>query len=138
MKKIIAFFLTVTLLLGCSNIIFAAMPPEDVSSPMWNNITTITNSLNFDGTLGYAGTSIFGKPGTEKISATYTVYKLVGDNWEWVDTTSTVTNDDFAVLHIEFEAEVGYEYKAALNVTVYRGGFGESFYTAKHNTCTGK
>lgn len=112
----------------------AALPVD--YSLQWSNISTVVSTLGFSGTHGGATGSVDGKPGTTKVEATLTVYKQVGNIWEYVDSDSdSTTTEDYVVLSVGFSGTSNTCYKSVFEVSVTRNGTTESTTKTCYDTC---
>ena len=118
LKIVLTVLMTVALLIPTSVSAFAALPPDDGKAELqWTSISSMSVDMVLDARRQSTASSIEG---------TVTVYKLVGDTWEFVaDAYKSTTRVTLAV-SVDFEAESGYTYKAEFEVTAYTNGTGES------------
>lgn len=105
MKKVVSILLIGMVMVGFAVSAHAAVPETAV--PLWDNISTMTNVITFDGTTGNATANISGKSGTTKITATLTVYKQTDDGWEYVDHAASTMNFSYMAFGIDFAGESG-------------------------------
>ena len=111
---------------------FAATPPS--VTPLWDNISDMDLVISFYGNEGNATGSMAKQSGVTKCEGTVTVYKLVGDDWIYVDSAYKSTTRTLA-LSVDFVAESGVQYKAGFEGTAYRGTAAESHTMTKYDTC---
>lgn len=111
---------------------FAATPPS--VTPLWDNISDMDLVISFYGNEGNATGSMAKQSGVTKCEGTVTVYKLVGDDWIYVDSAYKSTTRTLAV-SVDFVAESGVQYKAVFEGTAYRGTVAESHTMTKYDTC---
>ena len=109
-----AIFMVLTSVIGVSAESF-----DNGVSPCWSYMDTVDLDLNFSGTSGNATltvTRIFQI--TTKIEGTLTVYKWVGNDWQYVDSVSDESTRGLD-LEVDFTAESGVTYKAVADITAY-------------------
>lgn len=128
LKIVLTVLMTVALLIPTSVSAFAAMPPDDGKAEIqWTSIAfmNVDTVLDADGMSNATGTAR--KQSTaSSIEGTVTVYKLVGDTWEFVTDAYKSTTRVTLAVSVDFEAESGYTYKADFKVTAYTNGKPES------------
>lgn len=128
LKIVLTVLMTVALLIPTSVSAFAALPPDDGKAELqWTSISfmNVDMVLDADGTSNATGTARR-QSTASSIEGTVTVYKLVGDTWEFVaDAYNSTTRVSLGV-SVDFEAESGYTYKAEFEVTAYTNGTPES------------
>ena len=133
MKKTLALVLGIlTVLIFVVNT--SAASPE-VITPLWNNITYVSNDLSFNGASGITSTMVVGKSGTTKITGTLTVYVQTANGWDVVDGDSTTSTSNLFTLDINFTGVPGEYYKSVLTVTVTINGVNESVTKTAYETC---
>lgn len=137
MKKLIAILLTGVILLSLGIPIFAAMPDNGKVQPLWNNISSLSHDLTFNGQNGFSSAIISASTGTTEINASLAVYKEIGDDqWEYVDHISKrITSSTRMNLSVSFTGESGAYYKSVLNVTVTKNGVDEQEIKFEYKTC---
>ncbi|MBE6632776.1 MAG: hypothetical protein E7620_00370 [Ruminococcaceae bacterium] len=114
---------------------YAALPDDDVVVPMWDNIFSISSNMGFGTNPASAYGQIVKKSASDLIEATITVYINVGGDWFVVSSAYNSTTEMTMIVYTEFAAVPGAEYKAVLNVTVYKNGIGESVEKTIYRTC---
>lgn len=128
LKIVLTVLMTVALLIPTSVSAFAALPPDDGKAELqWTSISymNVDMVLNGGAASEAAGTARRQSTATS-IEGTVTVYKLVGDTWEFVtDAYKSTTRVSLGVV-ASFEAESGYTYKTEFKVTAYTNGTPES------------
>lgn len=127
LKIVLTVLMTVALLIPTSVSAFAALPPDDGKAEIqWTSISFMNVDIVFDGSASQASGMARRQSTASSIEGTVTVYKLVGDTWEFVaDAYKSTTRVSLGV-SVDFEAESGYTYKAEFEVTAYTNGTGES------------
>ena len=127
LKIVLTVLMTVALLIPTSVSAFAALPPDDGKVELqWTSISSMNVEMAFNGDASNATGTARKQTTATSIEGTVTVYKLVGDTWEFVaDAYKSTTRVTLAV-SVDFEAESGYTYKAEFEVTAYTNGTGES------------
>ena len=133
MKKMLSLVIAGILLLSCCIGVGAAVP--EIVTPMWDNINTMNNSINFSGTDGVAQASVFGKSGTTAVSGTLEVYKQTTNGWEFVGSDSDSVSGIYMSLQVAFDGEEGEYYKAVFEVSVTRNGVVEPETKTVYKTC---
>lgn len=133
MKKMLSLVIAGILLLSCCIGVGAAVP--EIVTPMWDNINTMNNSINFSGTDGVAQASVFGKSGTTAVSGTLEVYKQTTNGWEFVGSDSDSVSGIYMSLQVAFDGEEGEYYKAVFKVSVTRNGVVEPETKTVYKTC---
>lgn len=99
---------------------------NDLIAPTWNSILSVTVDLNFDGNEGCASGEAIKKSTATAIDAYLYVYKLVEDEWVYVDGWYDLSFDGVLEMDKTFTGVSGVTYKAELIVTAYTGGFGKN------------
>ncbi len=127
LKIVLTVLMTVALLIPTSVSAFAALPPDDGKAELqWTSISSMSVDMVLDGSASEASGVARRQSTASSIEGTVTVYKLVGDTWEFVaDAYKSTTRVTLAV-SVDFEAESGYTYKAEFEVTAYTNGTPES------------
>lgn len=127
LKIVLTVLMTVALLIPTSVSAFAALPPDDGKAEIqWTSISFMNVDIVFDGSASQASGMARRQSTASSIEGTVTVYKLVGDTWEFVaDAYKSTTRVSLGV-SVDFEAESGYTYKAEFEVTAYTNGTPES------------
>ena len=99
---------------------------NDMIAPTWNSILSVKVDLNFDGNEGWASGEAIQKSTATAIDAYLYVYKLVEDEWVYVDGWYDLSFDGVLEMDKTFTGVSGVTYKAELIVTAYTGGFGKN------------
>ena len=134
-KIIISLSLTIIMACSVSVPVFAAVKPEETVSPMWTSIANMQVGISFVGTSGNA-TGIARKQSTaEVIVGTLYLYKWNGSTYEYMDEVSGRKTVGTLGLSIDFEAEVGVQYLAILDVVAYTNDIGEQDSVEFLKTC---
>ncbi len=114
---------------------FAAIKPEETVSPMWTSISDMSVDISFVGTAGNA-LGIARKQSTaEVIVGTLYLYKWNGSYYEYITEVSGRKTVGTLGLSIDFEAEVGVQYLAILDVVAYTNNIGEQHSMEYLKTC---
>ena len=129
--------LALVLLMVCSSSIpvFAAQVPEDTVSPRWTSIWTMHLDMSFVGTQGNAAGTARKQATADEIVGTLYLYKWNGTTYEYMDEVSGYKTVGTLVLSIDFQAEVGVQYKAVFEVVAYTDGHGEFDSMTYYQTC---
>lgn len=122
-KLIVSAILLAALMSALCVNIFAG---NDMIAPTWNSILSVTVDLNFDGNEGCASGEAIQKSTATAIDAYLYVYKLVEDEWVYVDGWYDLSFDGVLEMDKTFTGVSGVTYKAELIVTAYTGGFGKN------------
>ena len=83
LKKIVSVFIAAMLLLSCSACLF--ITNAGAVTPRWVGILSIDLIMGFDGNEGTVSGAASKQSTASKIEGTIYVYKLVGDDWIYVD-----------------------------------------------------
>lgn len=135
MKKIISIFMALVTLVSFALCINAAVIPENEIMPLWDNISTITNSITFTGTQGIVNGTISGDNGTT-VEGKVKVYRQTASGaWSFVGMDSGSSTTFWLDLVVEFTAISGAYYKSVLTTTVYKNGVGEEETVTSYRTC---
>ena len=113
----------------------AAIGDDLIITPYWNYMDSIEVDVNFLSNTGKATatiTRIYGV--TTSLEATLSVYKKVGSDWTFIDSTSGSSTRTLG-LELDFNAESGVTYKAVVDVTAYGNGGSETDTAEKIKTC---
>lgn len=122
-KLIVSAILLAALMSALCVNIFAG---NDMIAPTWNSIYSVKVNLYFDGNEGCALGDATKKPTATAIDAYLYVYKLVEDEWVYVDGWYDLSFDGVLEMDKTFTGVSGVTYKAELIVTAYTGGFGKN------------
>lgn len=133
MKKISAMILAVLMMISGCMTVYAAVPETIV--PLWENISSISCDLTFDGTDGIGKGIAKGLSGTTKMSGTVTVYVQTSSGWEEVGSASNTVSGRSLSVSVDFEGETGEYYKAVFEITCVRNGVSESETRTEYKTC---
>ena len=134
-KTIISLSLAIIMACSVSVPVFAAVKPEETVSPMWTSISYMTVDMSFSETEGNA-IGIARKQSTASvIVGTLFLYKWNGSYYEYITEVSGSKTVGTLGLSIDFEAEVGVQYKAVLSVIAYTNDIGESHSIEYFKTC---
>lgn len=135
MKKIISIVMAAVMLMCYGMTVNAATVPESEIMPLWDNITTVTNSISFSGTKGTVDCEILGDAGTT-VSAQVKVYRQTASGaWSYVGGDSGSSTTRSLYLTVNFTAKSGAYYKSVLTTTVYKNGVGEDATRTSYKTC---
>lgn len=136
MKKVISLILAVLMLVSLPTAMYAnENDPDSGITPYWDNMDLIEVGLSFNGTSGTATVTVdrvFGI--TTSIEGTLTVYKKVGNDWVYVDSTSGTSTRQLN-LDLTFTGSKGTTYKAVADITANGTGGSESASVEKEKTC---
>ena len=135
MKRVAAFLIAGLMSLPFATGVYAKMPDGGIVAPQWNYMGTIKVDINFDGTAGLAVVTV-GRiyQVTTKLEGTITVYKQVGDDWEYVASNSGSSTRSLSV-SVSFTGESGATYKAVANITAYGSAGSETDTNSKQAVC---
>ncbi len=127
MKKVVSIILAcIFLTISINNVVFAASNDNQIISPYWENVSSITGYV--DKNEGVFWAMISGYSGVTKITVTATLYYKNSSN-RWVEIpTDWEYSVNSASLNIyeEFDANPGTTYKVVLEADVYANGYTES------------
>lgn len=96
---------------------------NDLIAPQWNSIISVEVYLEFDGNEGHALGDAEKTYTATAIDAYLYVYKLVEDEWVYVDGWYDLKFDGALSMDKTFTGVSGVTYKAEFIVTAYTGGF---------------
>ncbi|MBE6534615.1 MAG: hypothetical protein E7678_06600 [Ruminococcaceae bacterium] len=132
-KKLISLIVTVALLLCFSTNTFSL--GISAVTPRWVSISSMELNIVFDGNYAVA-TGLASKQSTAtSIEGTVTLYKLVDDEWVYMDEWYNYRTRGTLAVSGEFSCESGVTYKAEFVVTVYTGTFAETETTEISKRC---
>ena len=135
MKKIISIFMALVTLVSFTFCINAAVIPGTEITPQWENISSITNTINFNGLKGSVECDVYGDACTY-VEGEVRVYRQTASGaWSFVGMDSDVSITRLLTLEVEFTAISGAYYKSVLTTTVYKGGVGEEETKTVYKTC---
>lgn len=132
-KRLVALFMSFLLLICFETSAYAALP--EVVEPLWNNISTVSHTLNFNTSPANSYASIIGKSGTTNITGTLNVYKQTSSGWTLVGHDYDTTTTDVLAFYVEFDAEPGAYYQSVLNFSVTINGVVEPETLYEFATC---
>ena len=135
MKKVLTALLAMLVVITFSVNAIAATGDDLIITPYWNYMDSIEVDVNFLSNTGKATatiTRIYGV--TTRLEATLSVYKQVGSDWIFIDSTSGSSTRALG-LELDFNAESGVTYKAVVDVTAYGNGGSETDTAEKIKTC---
>lgn len=135
MKKVLTALLAMLVVITFSVNAIAATGDDLIITPYWNYMDSIEVDVNFLSNTGKATatiTRIYGV--TTSLEATLSVYKQVGSDWIFIDSTSGSSTRALG-LELDFNAESGVTYKAVVDVTAYGNGGSETDTAEKIKTC---
>lgn len=135
MKKVLTALLAMLVVITFSVNAIAAIGDDLIITPYWNYMDSIEVDVNFSSNTGKATatiTRIYGV--TTSLEATLSVYKKVGSDWTFIDSTSGSSTRTLG-LELDFNAESGVTYKAVVDVTAYGNGGSETDTAEKIKTC---
>lgn len=123
-KKIVSALLAGMLLFSCSACLFVTN--AGAVTPRWVSILSMEVNIVFDGNEGEV-LGIASKQSTaSKIEGTVYLYKLVGDDWIYVDECYNIKTRGTLAVRDTFTCESGVTYKAVFVVTAYTGTTSET------------
>ena len=128
MKKIVKKVVSVCLaaILVCSFSVCLFATSASAATMRWASILSIDLVMGFDGNEGIV-TGVASKQATAtKIEGTVYVYKLVGEDWIYVDEWYNSKTRGTLAVEGTFYCESGVKYKAVFDVTAYTGSTPES------------
>ena len=124
LKKIVSVFIAAMLLLSCSACLF--ITNAGAVTARWVGILSIDLIMGFDGNEGTVSGAASKQSTASKIEGTIYVYKLVGDDWIYVDEWYNSKNRGTLAVVGNFTCESGVTYKAEFVVTAYIGTTSET------------
>ena len=135
MKKIIAIILSAVMLVSYGLSVNAAVIPETEITPMWENTSSMANSMGFNGTTGIVECEILGDAGTT-VSAIVRVYRQteVG-GWTYIGGKRASSDTRSLIFSMTYGAIKGFQYKAVLEATVTKNGVDEVITKTSYKTC---
>ena len=114
---------------------FAAEKPAETVSPRWTSIANMHVDMAFVGTEGNASAIARKQSTADVIVGTLFLYKWNGSYYEYMTEVSGRKTVGTLGLSIDFEAEVGVQYKAVFLVIAYTNDIGESETIEYLKTC---
>lgn len=133
MKKILSFVIAGILILSCCIGIQAALP--ETVEPLWDNISSMKNTITFEGTEGTARGTLRGEAGTTEMTGSLKVYKETDRGWVFVASDSDSVTGDVMTLSVDFTGVSGGYYKSVFSVTVTRNGVEETETKTEYAYC---
>ena len=134
MKRIISFILSSVMLLSLVIPAGAAMPENEIM-PLWENISSIKNTISFDGTKGYVECQIVGDTGTTVVGNLRIFKQTSSGTWSLVKTDSASSATRTLTFGTDFTAVSGAYYKAVLTVHVTKNDVVETVTKTTYKTC---
>ena len=124
-KIIVTLLLALVMTIPTTIGVFAATPEQQVQ-PRWTSIFSIELDMTFVGTEGNALGAARKQSTATNIEGTLTVYKQVGNDWEFVADGYAQKSFGTLAVSVDFYAEEGATYKAVFDVTAYTGSAAET------------
>ena len=134
-KAMISLSLAIIMACSVSVPVFAAQKPNETVSPMWTSIADMSVDMAFVGTEGNATGTARKQSTASVIVGTLYLYKWNGSTYEYITEVSGSKTVGTLGLSIDFEAEVGVQYKVVLFVVAYTNDIGESHSIDYYKTC---
>ena len=115
--------------------VYAQIPDGGIVAPQWLYMSDASVSISFSGTSGTANVTV-GRINkvTTKLEGTITVYKQVGNKWEYVASNSDSSTRGLSV-SVSFTGESGATYKAVADITAYSSTGNETDTISKQAVC---
>lgn len=134
-KKVAALLVAGLMSLPFATGVSAIMPVGGIIAPLWLYMSDADVDISFNGTSCTASVSV-GRiyQVTTKLEGTITVYKQVGDDWEYVASNSDSSTRGLLV-SVSFTGESGATYKAVANITAYGSTGNETDTISKQAVC---
>ena len=134
-KRVAALLVAGLMSLPFATGVSAIMPDGGIIAPQWLYMSTANVDIWFDETSGTASVTV-GRINkvTTKLEGTITVYKQVGDDWEYVASNSGSSTRSLSVI-VSFTGESGATYKAVANITAYGSTGNETDTISKQADC---
>ena len=135
-KKVAALLVAGLMSLPFATGVSAIMPVGGIIAPLWLYMSDADVDISFNGTSCTASVSV-GRiyQVTTKLEGTITVYKQVGDDWEYVASNSDSSTRGLSV-SVSFTGESGATYKAVADITAYSSTGSESDSLSKQAVCS--
>ena len=116
--------------------VYAQIPDVGIVAPQWLYMSDASVNISFSGTSGTANVTV-GRINkvTTKLEGTITVYKQVGNKWEYVASNSDSSTRGLSV-SVSFTGESGATYKAVADITAYSSTGSESDSLSKQAVCS--
>lgn len=132
-NKIVSISLTLILLLSLlANICTVG---ASAVTPRWTNINSINLNMSFDGGDGNASGVSSKKSTATMIEGTLVVYKLVNNEWIYIDEGYNSRTRGTLAVSVDFVCEKGATYKSVFTVTAYNGTLSETETMEYIDTC---
>lgn len=96
---------------------------NDLIAPLWNSILSVKVNIEFDGNSGHVVGVAKKESTATALDAYLYVYKLVEDEWVYVDGWYDLSFDGVLEMDKTFTGVSGATYKVEFIVTAYTGGF---------------
>lgn len=119
LKKFTSAFLTAMLLFSCLACLFVTN--AGAVTPRWASILSMEVDMAFDGNEGDVSGIAMKQSTASKIEGTVYVYKLVGEDWIYVDEWYNSKTRGTLAVGGTFPCQSGVTYKAVFVVTAYTG-----------------
>ena len=119
LKKIASAFLAAMLLFSCTACVFVTNALA--VTPRWASILSIDLVMGFDGNEGTVTGAASKQSTASQIEGTVYLYKLVGDDWIYIDEWYNIKTRGTLAVGGDFACESGVTYKAVFVVTAYTG-----------------
>lgn len=123
-KRVVTICLTAVILFGCLSSI--SVVNAIVAPYRWTAILSIDINMTFDGNTGDVLGIARKQTSASKIEGTVYVYKLVGDEWIYIDEWYDSKTRGTLAVGDTFPCESGVTYKAVFVVTAYVGTTSET------------
>ncbi len=125
MKKVILIVLSVLML---ATLVVpagaAAVDNGNTIQPRWTNTSVVDAGFTYTDGMGYVESCVSGKFGTSSIQTDMYLYKMVGDDWQYVDEVHDIQYKKIAGTSLAFEANGEY-FRADYTFVVTKNGVGE-------------
>ena len=134
-KIIISLLLSMIMLCSLFINAFAALKEETIVQPKWTSIFTMEASIVFVENQGTAAATARKHSTASHIVGALYLYQWNGSTYEYIDDVWGSKTEGTLGLYIDFEAEVGVQYKAVFVVVAYTDGVGEEETITCYRTC---
>ncbi|MBO5416495.1 MAG: hypothetical protein J6A83_07715 [Clostridia bacterium] len=134
-KAIISLSLAIIMLCSFAIPTFAAEKPEETVEPRWTSIANMHIDMAFDGTQGAVSGTARKQSTADIIAGTLYLYKWNGSHYEYITEASGSKTIGTLGISIDFESEIGVQYKAVFTVIAYTDNIGESETIEYYETC---
>ncbi len=132
-KKYVRICLATVLLISCLASVFGIN--ATAVTPRWVSILSMEVDMAFDGNEGDVSGIAMKQSTASKIEGTVYVYKLVGEDWIYVDEWYNSKTRGTLAVGDTFPCESGVTYKAVFVVTAYTGNTPETETVEYIDTC---